>query len=219
MSTSHSYAEEPPSDSSEVDVSSGCTDGSRTCGEESGRRRRSRQHGTSGDGRERWPRDVVVHSGGDGDRGDEGAMERGWIAHTPPAAEHGLSEAASDGVPECHTHERSIAWCSPRGRLQECDGQGAPCTPAEVRQEAYRRGSERTKGADGEDGEAHPRGQGTVLRLSTVAGDSHVPGEADAVGVVGVAVGGAGCVQGLDVNQAKGARSVKTNEDDVRAVT
>ena len=215
--------EEPPSDSSEIDVSSGSTGSSSTAENGSGGRR-SGQRSAPGYGSKRRQHDQVVRGGGCGgggrgrDGGGKGAMERGRVVHAAPPAEHGLSEAAPDGMPERHAHEGREARRGPRGRLQERNGQGAPRTPAKVREEADRRGPEGAEGADGKDDEAHPRGQHAILGLGAVAGDGQVGGEAGAVGVVGVAVSGAGRIQGLDVDQAVGAWPVKTGEDDVRAV-
>ena len=70
---------------------------------------------------------------------------------------------------------------------------------------------------DGERDEAHAGGEHAVLRVNAMGGNGRVSGKAAGVGVLPVDVGGAGDVEGLDVEEREGLRSVCYSQSSRRA--
>jgi hypothetical protein len=122
-------------------------------------------------------------------------------------------------VRDRHTDKGREPRGGPSRAREEGEGDRETGTPPEIGEEAQGGGAEGATGAHGDNNEAHARRQDTIIITHAAGGDSSMGGEAAAVGVVSVNVGGAADVKGLDVNKSEGARTIKTTNDGIGAVT
>ena len=180
---------------------------------------RSDRHDSEGrrggcDGRERRE---GGRDGGRRGRCDSGA-DVGRIGNASPAAEDSLGEAAPHGVAEGHAQERREAGDGPRRAVQERDGDRLAGTAPKGGEEIEGGRAKGAKGGDGDDDQAHARGEVAVLSARRALSDGGVRGEAATVGVVGGDVGGAARVKGLDVDETVRPRAVKASDHSIGAV-
>ena len=142
-------------------------------------------------------------------RGTLPANDIGGIHNALPSPQHGLSEPPPHGVRHGHADKRGKARCCPRRTVEQRDGHAATRALAQVSKEAHGLGTKGAVRRDGERDEAHARGERAILGADAVRGDGVMGGMAAGISVLGSNVGGAGSVEGFDVEERVGLGSVK----------